>query len=103
MQNDEFEYVGFWPRVGASIIDTILIGVITWPAVTAFYGDSYWIEDDVIKGSMDFLLTWVFPAVAVVLFWVANQATPGKMAIGAKIVVAKTGKQSLFRLMVEIQ
>lgn len=40
---------------------------------------------------MDFLLSWVFPAVAVVLFWVARQATPGKMAISAKIVDAISG------------
>ena len=40
---------------------------------------------------MGFLLSWVFPAVAVVLFWVAKQATLGKMAIGATIVDANTG------------
>jgi uncharacterized RDD family membrane protein YckC len=40
---------------------------------------------------MDFLLSWVFPAVAVILFWVKKQATPGKMAISAKIVDARTG------------
>ena len=31
------------------------------------------------------------PAIAVILFWIYRQATPGKMAIGAKIVDAKTG------------
>jgi uncharacterized RDD family membrane protein YckC len=33
----------------------------------------------------------VLPAVAVVLFWIYRQATPGKMAIGARIVDATTG------------
>jgi len=40
---------------------------------------------------MDFFLSWILPAVAVILFWVAKQATPGKMAVSAKIVDAKTG------------
>jgi len=40
---------------------------------------------------MDFIMSWVFPPVAVIFFWVAKQATPGKMAILAKIVDAKTG------------
>ena len=91
MQTEELEYVGFWPRVLASIIDTLLIGVITWPLLTAFYGESYWDGDSFIQGPMDFILSWIFPAVAVVIFWVTRQATPGKMAISAKIVDARTG------------
>ena len=34
----ELEYVGFWARVGASIIDTLLISLIILPIVTAVYG-----------------------------------------------------------------
>ncbi len=91
MQTDELEYVGFWPRVGATIIDTLLLGVIIWPILTAFYGESYWSSEQFVQGPMDFLLSWVFPAVAVIVFWVLKQATPGKMAVSAKIVDAKTG------------
>ena len=91
MQPDELEYVGFWPRVGASLIDTVLLGIIVWPILTAFYGESYWMSEHFVQGPMDFLLSWVFPAVAVILFWAAKQATPGKMAVSAKIVDAKTG------------
>jgi len=91
MDMDELEYVGFWPRVGASIIDTILLGVIIWPLLTAFYGESFWDSTDAVQGPMDFILSWVFPAVAVILFWVLKQATPGKMVFSAKIVEAKSG------------
>jgi len=31
------------------------------------------------------------PAIAVVLFWIYRQATPGKIAISARIVDARTG------------
>lgn len=91
MQAEELEYVGFWARVGATLIDGILLGVIIWPILTAFYGESYWSSEQFVQGPMDFLLSWVFPAVAVIVFWVLKQATPGKMAVSAKIVDAKTG------------
>lgn len=45
----------------------------------------------VVQGPIDFLLSWVAPAVAVLLFWVSRQATPGKMAVGTRIVDARTG------------
>ena len=60
MQSYELEYVGFWPRVGAALIDSILIGIITWPLLTVFYGDSYWTSGQFVQGPMDFLLSWVF-------------------------------------------
>ena len=91
MQSDELEYVGFWPRVGAALIDTILLMIITGSLLMAFYGESYWESNQIIQGPMDFLLSWVLPAVVVIWFWVAKQATPGKMAISAKIVDAQTG------------
>jgi uncharacterized RDD family membrane protein YckC len=44
---------------------------------------------------MVFLLEWLLPALAVLAFWMARQATPGKMLIGAKIVDAVTGKKPI--------
>jgi len=92
-QDVRIQYVGFWPRVGATIIDSLLIGVITWPLLTAMYGDEYWSSDaDVIfHGPMDFILSFVFPVVAVTAFWFMKQATPGKMALRMKIVDRETG------------
>ena len=89
--NEELEYAGFWVRVGAAVIDTLLIGIVVYPILTAVYGTGYWSGEKLLQGPVDFLLSWVLPAVAVVLFWLARQATPGKMAIGARIVDAKTG------------
>ncbi len=91
MNDPELEYVGFWLRVWASIIDTLLVLVIVAPLVTWIYGPAYWLSDSFIQGPADFVINWVFPAIAVVIFWIYRQATPGKMAIGAKIVDAKTG------------
>ena len=91
VNESEFEYVGFWARIGASIIDTVLVVVICFPLLTLIYGEEYWSSTQLVQGPADLLLNWVLPAVAVVLFWVYRQATPGKMAIGARIVDARTG------------
>jgi uncharacterized RDD family membrane protein YckC len=89
----DLEYAGFWVRTGAAIIDTLLICVIVFPIITAVYGAAYWSGERLIQGPVDFLVSWVAPAVGVVVFWIARQATPGKMAIGARIVDAKTGER----------
>jgi uncharacterized RDD family membrane protein YckC len=91
MADDDLEYVGFWARVGAALIDTILILIICVPVLTMIYGQQYWSSSKLIQGPADFLITWFLPAVAVVLFWVYREATPGKIAISARIVDARTG------------
>lgn len=91
MDIDGLEYVGFWPRVGAALIDTLLMLVICVPLVTMVYGREYWSSNRFIQGPLDFLINWILPAIAVLLFWMYRQATPGKIAISARIVDAQTG------------
>jgi uncharacterized RDD family membrane protein YckC len=93
MDAEELEYVGFWARVGASLIDTVLFVMICWPVLTVIYGRQYWSSNSFIRGPADLLINWVLPAIAVVLFWVYRQATPGKIAIDARIVDATTGEK----------
>ena len=61
--------------------------------MTAVHGAAYWSGERLLQGPVDVLVSWVAPAVAVVVFWIVRQATPGKMAIGARIVDAKTGER----------
>jgi uncharacterized RDD family membrane protein YckC len=46
-----------------------------------------------LAGPADFLISWVFPAVAVIVFWRYKQATPGKMILSLGILDAKTGNK----------
>jgi uncharacterized RDD family membrane protein YckC len=87
------EYVGFWARVGACLIDTALAMLVIVPLSIAVYGTSYFdvASTGLVAGPADVLISWVLPAIAVVLFWVYRQATPGKMAISARVVDAGTG------------
>ena len=88
------EYVGFWKRLVAFLIDVFILTVITVPLLLAIYGRSYIKlaqEGGGIAGVWDFLIQYVLPTIAVIVFWRYRGATPGKMAISAKIVDAKTG------------
>lgn len=91
METSELEYAGFWIRVWASLIDTVLFCVLIFPLLTVIYGTAYWNSTKLVQGPADFLISWVVPAVVVVGFWIVRQATPGKMAIAARIVDARTG------------
>jgi uncharacterized RDD family membrane protein YckC len=95
MENTEVEYAGFWVRLGATLIDTVLVMVITFPLLIAIYGWEYFDPDvntGMLAGPADFLITWVLPLVAVIWFWRSKQATPGKMALGLRVVDADTGQ-----------
>ena len=38
---------------------------------------------------MDFLISWLLPAIAVIIFWICKSATPGKLI--TKIIDQKSG------------
>jgi uncharacterized RDD family membrane protein YckC len=92
MNDIQFQYVGFWARVWASVIDTVLMLIICVPLIHFLYGPTYWMGGyGLFAGPGEFIVNYLLPAAAVVIFWIYRQATPGKMAIGAKIVDEKTG------------
>jgi uncharacterized RDD family membrane protein YckC len=93
------EYVGFWARVGASLIDSILMAIILVPFARLF-GVGMDIESALrFDSPANIMVNGILPAIAVILFWMYRQATPGKMLIGAKIVDEKTlGKPSTGQL-----
>lgn len=93
MMEQNQEYAGFWIRVGAALIDTLLILLILGPALTMIYGSGYWLSDQFIQGFWDLMLGYILPAIAVVVFWVYKSATPGKMATRLTIVDARTGQK----------
>ncbi len=90
----EYEYAGFWIRVWAALIDTVLFIAITTPILGALYGWDYSFDSRLDAGfrPTEFIVSWLLPALAVLLFWRYRSATPGKMVIGARIVDARTGE-----------
>jgi uncharacterized RDD family membrane protein YckC len=102
-QPHDLEYVGFWLRVLAAIVDSLLVVALTMPLLVLVYGRATDLESaDFASHPFGFLIEWILPAAAVIVFWIARQATPGKMILSARIVDATTGAkpsvgQSLLR------
>jgi uncharacterized RDD family membrane protein YckC len=109
--SDEVRYAGFWIRFVASVIDTLLVSMIVGPLLWKIYGSAYFQDYlDLLHGRMDLaadrpmfagpadmLVSLVLPAIGIVIFWIARQATPGKMALSLRIVDANT-HESLSRV-----
>jgi uncharacterized RDD family membrane protein YckC len=85
------KYVGFWARVLAAVVDTVLLilllALLSILTVDGFHYDPLQPTSDL----MDFVINTIIPAMVVIVFWARVQATPGKMMLHARIVDAKTG------------
>lgn len=82
---------GFWIRVLANIIDTIVALIITMPLLVGIYGGESLTSQELIQGPAHFLISYVFPAVATILFWIWLGATPGKLLCGIRVIDRETG------------
>ncbi|MFZ6647125.1 RDD family protein [Undibacterium sp. TJN25] len=91
MDTDELEYVGFGPRFWAFIVDSVLITVLLLVLLLVVYDFKDLSSGVMLTGWTSIFLNYVLPALIVLAFWILKSATPGKMAIGAKIVDADTG------------
>ena len=90
---NEQEYAGFWIRVGATLIDTVIIIIVLMVPLSFIYGEQYWLGDQYIRGFWDLMLGYVVPIVATIWFWLRFLGTPGKMALKLRVVDAKTGNK----------
>ncbi len=88
-------YAGFWIRVAATIIDTIVFAIFLTPLTIFVYGIEYYTapEASFFQGPADVVISWILPLVATVIFWVTLAATPGKLVLGLKVVDASAGEK----------
>lgn len=81
----ELEYVGFWSRALAGIIDVGLLCALLFPLVQlAQRGPGAFLTGE------SSLLPLLLAAAAALLFWLAQGSTPGKLAISAIVVDERT-------------
>ena len=90
-ETNELEYVGFWMRVWASLIDLVLMLAVLFPIFFAVYGREKMAAGVMLTGAANIVVSYLLPAVVVLAFWMLKQGTPGKMVIGAVVLSAKTG------------
>lgn len=94
--SESTRYAGFWRRLGASLIDTVLFGIlfgVLWalgimgmPQNRVAPGPQ--VHDESLPG---LLLQNLLPALVTIFFWVKFLATPGKLLLGCQVVDARTG------------
>lgn len=90
-----YQYAGFWVRFGASVVDTILMLLITIPLLIVCYGfDTYWqaAQNGDFLGIGEVIISWLLPIAATIWFWLKMQATPGKILFSLKVLDEKTGQ-----------
>lgn len=80
-------YAGFWSRIGASLIDTVAQLLLLWPIM--FLVKSMGHSPTNLQ---ELFINVLVPMGITIWMWGRFGATPGKMAIGAKVLDASTGK-----------
>ena len=69
------EYAGFWLRLGAGVIDLLILGAFVGVLAYFFPAPVIWLTTGVVVS----IVYWLG-------FWVWRGQTPGKMAAGIKII-----------------
>ena len=92
------DYATFGQRAVALLIDWLLVIVISMPLIVVAFGAEYFSLDPV-RRSGDLLIALLVGGV-IVTFWRHFGATPGKLAVGIRIVDARTGKTPSTRRLV---
>ena len=90
MENQQ--YAGFWIRVAAALIDTLIFVIVFSVPLTLIYGVDYWTAQQGAKGVGDILIQYIAPVVITVWFWTRYLGTPGKMVLRLRVVDARTGR-----------
>jgi uncharacterized RDD family membrane protein YckC len=83
------DYAGFWARAAAFLIDGLIVIVIAVPILVAGFGLRQ-VSLDPAEHSWD-LLGFLVIAALVIGFWRYCGATPGKIALGIRVVDAASG------------
>lgn len=91
-QLEELVPIGFWRRSFASLIDSFILTLITYPAFLWAYGRLYFVDPELVAvGGFESFMDYGFPLLFVLLFWIWRSATPGKLLLDMEIVDARTG------------
>ena len=95
------DYATFWQRAVALLIDSLIVVVIAMPIIVVSFGAAYFSLDPVRRAG-DLAIALVV-GIVIVGFWRYCGATPGKLAVGVRIVDANTGTEpSTGRLVVRL-
>jgi len=94
-------YAGFWLRVCATAIDTVLILFLMSIPISMIYGADNYLKylnsQSSFLGVWHFIMEVIIPLILVIWLWLRFSATPGKMLLRLQVVDFKTSKGLSFR------
>ena len=83
-------YAGFWRRVGAMMVDSLIYSVLIALILGPKYVDSsFWSLEGIISNGIALSLT--------IVLWVRYLGTPGKLLLGCLVVDADSGERMTVR------
>ncbi len=99
--DDNTRYAGFWRRVAAAIIDTLILLPLLSAILYLIYGYAYFNPGNpasplAAHGLWEPLIRVVAPIVITVFLWVKFRGTPGKLLLDCRVVHARTGQALSF-------
>jgi len=116
LPSGELEYVGFWPRLVAQIVDSLWITPVVMVIGYKFVHASPDLADQLLRDPAsvsvaalsaefvptpaEFVVQYLLPALLILAFWLYKGATPGKMLLHARIVDASSGGEPARRQLV---
>ncbi len=84
-------YAGFWRRLAATMIDSVLLALVMLPILFAIYGAEYFEGGAEIKSGWNLLLQIALPLLLTGWFWRRYLGTPGKVVLKVIVVDAGSG------------
>lgn len=85
------QYAGFWSRLFATILDSIIQILLLVPIIMMVFGSEILTDPTLLETPLGYAVNYGLPLLYVVLCWKFKSATPGKYLMGMVIVDAKTG------------
>lgn len=91
-------YAGFGRRLGATLVDGLLLGAAGALLLYLAYGPAYFVwsadpdRERLIYGPAEVLINYVLPVVVTVACWHYLAGTPGKLLLGCRVVDARRGR-----------
>lgn len=91
-------HAGFGRRLAATLVDSLLLGIVSALLLYLAYGPAYFIwaadsdREGLIYGPVEVLINGLLPAVVIVACWHTLTGTPGKLLMGCQVVDARHGR-----------
>jgi uncharacterized RDD family membrane protein YckC len=91
LAESQVEFAGFWVRLLATLVDTMLLTVFVTLPLTLIYGpQDYFLGEQIFLGFWDVVLGYIMPVLLTIWFWIRFLGTPGKLLLNLQVVDAKS-------------